>query len=184
VACDVGTLLPFVDSVIRVRFDVSSVGAGAVASIASVHSRQDPDDSNNSKVAITAVGPPVGTHTNLAVTIDDHGDPVISGRIGQANSAFTIVVRNTGLEPAASVRVQLDTLMSVFDAGCFVFRRGRLPVCDLGDIPAGGSATITVSGGYLAGVHLTTVSVTSGAIEPDYRDNVDREVTTVVPGFR
>jgi hypothetical protein len=184
VVCDAGAMNPFGSRTFRFRFDVSNVPAGAVGTTASVRSANDPDDSNNSKVAFNTVGSPFGTHTNLAVTIDDQDDPVGNISRGPPNVRFTITVRNTGSEPAANVRVEVDSFLNAIDYGCFVARQGRPPICNLGDIPAGGSAIARIAGRIsVPGLFFTIATVTSSAIESDYSDNVDIERTTVQPGF-
>ena len=120
---------------------------------------------------------------DLSITKVDDVDPVAAGD----NVTYTITVNNAGPNQASFVRVT-DTLPAgvtlVSTSGC-AEDPVAIPLCTLGDIPAGGSAsytvTVTVDPAVAAGTTLTNqVSAITSTNELNPADNSTSETTQVV----
>ena len=105
---------------------------------------------------------------------------------GAPNTELIVTVTNHGPEAAANVRVQLDgSIRLASSSPSFQSANPGAPrVAQLGDMAAGASVQLRLVGWLtLPGAYLTTVAVTSGAIDPDARNNVDSELTFVAPSL-
>jgi uncharacterized repeat protein (TIGR01451 family) len=177
-ACSLGTIAAggFAEYTVTVAVDPSTLGS-VVNSVTVATSSTESDETNNSATAETTVT----AEADLSITKMDSSDPFISG--GLQMLTYTVEVSNAGPSDASNV-VVTDTLspLAVFQStsGCQNDPFG-VPDCQLGTIPAGGSAsyTITVSVYRTDGVISNSVSVTSDASDPDGGNDWVEEDTEV-----
>lgn len=169
VTCVVGALASG-QTVVRnvVAGTTAALGDQAVTNTASIDGAEgDPNPANDVASASTQIGPAA----DVSVT---QTAPQTSPAGGQAT--FSIVARNGGPSTATGVKVSADlpagvTVESVTSAqgSCIVV--GRKITCDLGTLPNGASADVTVVVGVptdAAGQSLTsTASVSSDQPDPD-----------------
>ncbi|TMD27081.1 MAG: DUF11 domain-containing protein [Chloroflexi bacterium] len=130
----------------------------------------------------------VTTAADLAVGVTDGLGSVTAGTGGHG---YTITVSNGGPSDASGVTLA-DTWPAGFGQGAIVPSQGTCaPVgagpdftCDLGTVPAGGSATVSVAYAVPAatgsGPQVDAVSVSSPVSDPDASDNAATDSTTVV----
>jgi uncharacterized repeat protein (TIGR01451 family) len=118
---------------------------------------------------------------DLEISKVDSPDPVTVGD----NLTYTITVINLGPDAATNV-VVTDTLPSGVtfvsaSSGCV--HSAGVVTCNLGDIPAGGSVTITIVVTVTApGTISNTATVTSDTLDPNTANNSDAEPTEVQSG--
>ncbi len=123
----------------------------------------------------------VSGSADLSLTQTDSPDPVTAG----SSLLYTLEVRNDGPGDATAVRVT-DRLPDAADLVAAVPSQGGCGlscdavICDLGDLPAGAGATVTLEViPRLAGTRVNAASVTGGEIDPDLSDNQALESTGV-----
>ena len=133
-----------------------------------------------------AVGEPTA---DLGITVSDGLATVIAG--DAATHQYVITVTNAGPSDATGVLLA-DTWPADFSAGVISPSQGSCTVvgagpdfgCDLGTLPAGASATVTVpytvAADTEAGPRTEAVSVTSSVVDPSDADNAATDTTTVV----
>ena len=124
---------------------------------------------------------------DLAVTQTDSPDPVTA----RGQVTYTVAVRNDG--PADATGVTLTDVLpdAVFasaapsQGSCVRAGKGRRDgtlTCDLGSIPAGGTATVAVVvSPSREGTIVNTASVSAAQPDGDRVDNTSTETTTVLP---
>ena len=181
VHCDLGTL----ENGAGTRIDVvllpaaRSAGAMLVNSAAVSADQQDSFQSDNSSAVATEIqGTSAGADLLLAKI--DSSDPVRPG----SNLTYTLMVTNDGPADAHEVSVSdvLPTgLTLVGTAGCAQDPIG-IPLCDLGTIPAGTSASYSITTTVGDGVSDTitnSASVSSATGELNPADNLAQEETKV-----
>ena len=177
-ACSLGTIAAggFAEYTVTVAVDPSTLGS-VVNNVTVATSSTESDETNNSATAETTVT----AEADLSITKMDSSDPFISG--GLQMLTYTVEVSDAGPSDASNV-VVTDTLSPLttdpVTAGCQNDPFG-VPDCQLGTIPAGGSAsyTITVSVYRTDGVITNSVSVTSDASDPDGGNDAVEEETEV-----
>jgi uncharacterized repeat protein (TIGR01451 family) len=124
---------------------------------------------------------PLAEQADLEISKADSPDPVTVGD----NLTYTITVTNNGPDAAANV-VVTDTLPSGVtfvsaSPGCV--HAAGVVTCNLGNIPAGGSVTITIVVTVTApGTISNTATVTSDTLDPNTANNSDAEPTEVQSG--
>jgi uncharacterized repeat protein (TIGR01451 family) len=121
---------------------------------------------------------------DLSITETDSPDPVANGD----QLTYTIVVRNNGPTRALHVKVtdpqQVEASFRSASAnqGSCVFGLPEAIVCDLGTLPAGGHAVVTIK--YIAFSGPTTytncVSVSAATTDPNLANNLACSTTTVL----
>ncbi len=118
---------------------------------------------------------------DLSITKTDSADPVNAGD----SLTYTVTVDNAGPDTATNV-VVTDTLPAgvtlVSTSGCTEDPNG-VPMCSLGDIAAGGSASYTIMVSVDAatvGTITNMASVASDTDDPDTGNNMVSEDTTVI----
>ena len=133
-------------------------------------------DSPPDTVTITAIDP----LADLSISKADDVDPIIAGH----TLTYSMTVHNTGPEEAANVIVT-DTLPAgvtfVVSTGCAEDPTG-VPTCVLGIIPAGGSASFTITVVVEAGTTGTltnSATVAADTDDPDPTNNTITEDTVV-----
>lgn len=179
-ACSLGTIAAggFAEYSVTVMVDPSTIGL-ITNNVSVATSSAESDTANNSASQDTTVV----AEADLSITKTDSSDPIISG--GYQLLTYTIEVSNAGPSDATNVQVT-DTLpaVAVFEstAGCQNDPVG-VPVCQLGTIAAGASAsyTVTVSLQRSGGTISNTVSVTSDASDPNGDNDSVSETTEVIP---
>jgi uncharacterized repeat protein (TIGR01451 family) len=129
--------------------------------------------------AAAVVGP-----TDLSLTKSDSPDPVAQG----SNLTYTITVRNLGTGDATGVTVtdtlpsQVDYLSSTASAGSCQ-RTGNTVTCDLGQVNAGATATVTiVVKAKKAGTLSNTAVVASGEDTSAANNSATAATTVSKPG--
>jgi len=124
---------------------------------------------------------PLAAQADLEISKADSPDPVTVGD----NLTYTITVTNGGPDAATNV-VVTDTLPSGVtfvsaSPGCV--HSAGVVTCNLGNIPAGGSVTITIVVTVTApGTISNTATVTSDTLDPNTANNSDAEPTEVQSG--
>ncbi|OLF15956.1 hypothetical protein BU204_18790 [Actinophytocola xanthii] len=138
----------------------------------------DPDPSNNSSSADSDTT----SSAELALTMAATPDPVVPGRA----ATWTMTVDNAGPSAARDVVVTTELPAGVTarpSAGCEI--AGQRVTCALGDVAAGSSAAVEVSGlvsaGFVASAVTATATVTSGTADHDPRDDTATTSTSVRP---
>ena len=118
---------------------------------------------------------------DLSVTKTDSADPVSKG----SALTYTIVVSNQGLETATDVLL-IDALSRDVRFVSFTSTAGSCSqsngtvTCTLGDIPSGGSVTVTIDvTTRKRGTVINTVQVSTSAPDPNSANNSDTEETVV-----
>jgi uncharacterized repeat protein (TIGR01451 family) len=188
VTCSLGVLLSGAGATVRIV--VRPITAGIVTNTATTSaSETDPASGNNSATLMTTVSPPVA---DLAVEITDDPDPYIH----QLHDEFvyTVTVRNIGPDPAPGV-VLTDRLAFLLEflgasAGCTYTVTppwpGKVVTCNLGELPAGGAASIQIRVrppdlcDDLKVDYFNTATVSSSASDPNSNNNAAEERTTVL----
>jgi uncharacterized repeat protein (TIGR01451 family)/CSLREA domain-containing protein len=147
---------------------------------------QDGDGNGTATCDVGAVevgGEIVVTGADLSIKKSDSPDPVLIGNL----LTYTLTVDNDGPEDATAV-VVTDSLPSEvsFDSasssqGSCTESSGTV-TCDLGDLAAGDSATVTITATADAeGTITNSASVSSSTEDPNQGNNDDSEGTTVNP---
>jgi uncharacterized repeat protein (TIGR01451 family) len=126
----------------------------------------------------------IGVRNDLAVSMTDSPDPIDLG----LDLTYAITVTNTGPDPATGVLLtnllsaQTYFLSAIASQGT-CSNSGSLVICDLGSIPGGTAATVTVLVRPATdGVLASRVTVSRDGADP-LPGNNSAEVTTVVPGL-
>ncbi len=179
--CAIGTLAPGASATVTVV--VTPTVTGMFTLDADVTSGvPDPDPLNNHDSETTTANP----SADVSVTKTNSPDPVNPG----ADLTSTIVVTNNGPSPASGVTV-VDTLPfgALFSSAVTTqgVCAGPAPAgfdvtCNLGAIPSGGMATITVVTniqGALAGTLTNTVTVTATEADPNAANNTASATTNI-----
>ena len=119
---------------------------------------------------------------DLAVTMTDSADPVSRG----STLTYTIVVANQGAETATDVQLT-DALptksvrfVSVTSTAGSCSQSGGTITCTLGNIPSGGSVTVTINvTAKKTGTVINTVQVSTSSPDPNSANNSDTEETVI-----
>ena len=139
----------------------------------------DPNPANNNAADVDTLTP----ETDLGITKTDSADPVSPGD----PLTYTLTITNAGPSDATSVTV-VDTLPS---AVTFVSSNPPAPICDLdgatltcalGELAAGGNATVTIDvtvNGDATGVLVNTATVSGGETDPNPANNSASEPTSI-----
>ncbi len=118
---------------------------------------------------------------DLAVTKTDSADPVSRG----ATLTYTVIVTNQGPETATGVLLTdaLSTsvrFVSVASTAGSCSELDDTVTCTLGDIPNGGSVTVTINAtARRTGTAINTAQVSSLSPDPDPANNTDTEETVI-----
>ena len=178
--CNLGTIASGGSAEFTVTVLVDPSVTGLITNNVSVTtSSTESNTANNSATQDTTVV----AEADLSITKMDSSDPIISG--GNQLLVYTIEVSNAGPSDATNVLVT-DTLpaIAIFQStsGCQNDPVG-VPVCQLGTIAAGDSAsyTITVMLQRAGGTISNSVSVTSDASDPTAGNDSVVETTEVTP---
>jgi len=178
--CSLGTIASGGSAEYTVTVMVDASTTGLITNNVSVAtSSTESDTTNNTATQDTTVV----AEADLSITKMDSSDPIVSG--GSQLLIYTIEVSNAGPSDATNVLVT-DTLpaVAVFEstAGCLNDPVG-VPVCQLGTVAAGASAsyTVTVSLQRSGGTISNSVSVTSDATDPTGDNDSVSETTDVIP---
>jgi uncharacterized repeat protein (TIGR01451 family) len=142
---------------------------------------ESPPGSKVSRYQFARLIRPLAAQADLEISKADSPDPVTVGD----NLTYTITVTNNGPDAAANV-VVTDTLPSGVtfvsaSPGCV--HAAGVVTCNLGNIPAGSSVTITIVVTVTApGTISNTATVTSDTLDPNTANNSDAEPTEVQSG--
>jgi uncharacterized repeat protein (TIGR01451 family) len=167
-------------------FQLRADAAGTYTVVGSVDGDQpDPNLSNNTDTGTVTVSPAA----DLSVVITESADPATPGQ----RLSYTVEVTNSGPSPATAVDLTdgwsttvpggvLLLSFSVSQGTCS--RAGEATLsCQLGGMPTGGTATLTVvlrpRG---TGTVTNTASVTGAEFDGDTSNNLDTEDTTIGRG--
>jgi len=181
VICSLGTIPVggFVNVIIVVRPNAP----GIITNTAEVTAAEDdPDLTNNQDSEDTEVQ----GIADLSIVKADQPDPVVVGQ----DLSYTLVVTNNGPSLATNV-VLSDTLPSgvifvsaVPSQGSCTYAAGAV-TCNLGTIPNGGTATVTITIQPTVnniGTIVNVAEVMSDALDPNPNNNQDDEPTQVLSG--
>ena len=151
---------------------------GLVTSFSSDASNLVPSDSNFVTDIFVHDDRPAA---DLSVTKTDSADPVSRG----SALTYTIVVTNQGLEPATDVLLT-DPLsrsvrfVSVTSTAGSCSQSDDIVTCALGEIPSGGSVTVTIDvTARRRGTVINTVQVSTSSPDPNSANNTDTEETVI-----
>jgi uncharacterized repeat protein (TIGR01451 family) len=161
---------------------ITATAAGIIGNTTSVSTgANDPVAGNNSATANTTVTSP---EADVAVTKMDSPDPI---NLGQGNITYTLVVTNNGPGSASNVMLT-DTLpmgvtfVSVMPAAPICAQAAGVVTCNVGNLAAMGSMTITIIVTPTAAGTLTNnASVTATETDPTPANNMVSAQTTVNP---
>lgn len=183
VTCDLG-ILPN-GSAATVVLVVRPEVAGSlinVATAAPTPSDLDPDPTNNVAVESTTVAGGSGSGADLTISKSDAPDPVRPG----STLNYTITVQHVGTEAASGVTVadilpfQTEVLSVISSQGSCSTPIPLILTCSVGDLVAGGSATIQIAvrpDGE--GTIVNTATVGSTSFDPNPLNNVSATSTNV-----
>ena len=179
--CSLGSIAAggFAEYTMTVAVDPSMGGYIAInTAVVTTSSTESNTDNNTATQDTTMIA-----EADLSITKMDSSDPFISG--GFQMLVYTIEVSNAGPSDATNV-VVTDTLSSlaIFDStsGCQNDPVG-VPDCYLGTIPAGGSASYTITVQVLrsGGTIFNSASVNSDASDGTGGNDSVVETTEVIP---
>ncbi len=166
VSCDLGDLAvgEVVTITVVVKIDADEVGSTLTNTVQANSDQPDPTPADATDTAATAV---IGS-VDLVLSKTASPSPAQPGR----QLIYTIQVQNLGPSDAANVTVS-DPLLAAFSLTSVTSSQGgcaSLP-CNLGTIPAGGSATVTLAGMVDSNasadlVNTATVTSTTPVINP------------------
>jgi uncharacterized repeat protein (TIGR01451 family) len=175
VTCPIGTLAAGASRAVVVNLEPQAVGT--VSFTASVTGTgTDPDTANNSETETTTVSV---RPTDLAVTMSAPATAAAGGSI-----AYTATVTNNAVVAADAVTVVLTVPAggSFVSASAACGAPGPAVSCNLGTIPAGGTATVTLTVTAGApGQYASTATVSGSAPDPAGANN-SATATTKVAG--
>ncbi|MGH2764478.1 MAG: hypothetical protein ACRDKA_00975, partial [Actinomycetota bacterium] len=183
VTCDLG-IIPD-GSVATVVLVVRPEAAGSLmnaASAAPTPADFDPDPTDNVAVESTTVDGGSGSGADLAISKSDAPDPVAPG----STLNYTVTVQNVGVEDAAGVTA-IDLLPAQAEVLSITSSQGTcgtpiplIATCSLGDLAAGGSATIQIAVRPDAeGTIVNTATVGSTSFDPNPLNNASGTSTNV-----
>ncbi|WP_134765679.1 DUF11 domain-containing protein, partial [Nocardioides sp. 1609] len=181
VACELGNVAPGATVTVTVvgRLDPSYTG-GAVANTASATTTTpDPTPGNNTS---TATFTPATAQADLVVDKTTVTNPVVPGRPVE----YRVTVTNNGPSDAVGV-VLADAVPSTITGVAATPSQGTCTTtvsCALGTVPAGSTATVTVTGVVVAGAVGTvtnSATVSSGTADPTPGNNTGSTSDTVQP---
>ena len=182
--CALGNLDAFGSATISASYTVpATTPAGSQTNTATATSNTpSPGPSYNASKTVTVV-----TSADLSVTQSDGVTTVTAG--DGITRTYTITVGNKGPSMAASATLT-DTWPSGFTLGNLTSSQGRCTsdgsffTCALGNLDAGGSATVsasyTVPATTPAGNQTNTATVTSNTPSPSSSNNTTGKTTTVL----
>jgi hypothetical protein len=174
--CQTGSLAAGASRTFAFQATARAPGTATIsAAIAPNETAVDLTAANNSAVASIAVRP-LG---DVVVTVTDSVDPATVN----ANFNYRIDVRNTGPDEMTNVGVNFTTtanISTVVATQGSCFRSGNAGTCNLASVPAGVTASITVTaaGGAPGTMSLQATATTDGA-DPTSSNNSAQENTTV-----
>ncbi len=169
VSCSLGDMLAGANATITIVVDVDPFRRPPLLNTATVTGNETDDvPSNNSAEEPTAIA----AETDLSITKSDDPDPVVAGN--QIN--YTIVVTNLGSSGSNEAEMVDDLPPGVSfvsatasqGTGCAYNEVQHQVVCDLGNIPPGGTANVNV----VVGVDPTT----TGGDNPETPDTTETDV--------
>ncbi|HYR83490.1 MAG TPA: DUF11 domain-containing protein, partial [Terriglobia bacterium] len=181
--CSLGDLAAGASATVSASYTVPSTApAGTQTNTASVTSDTTDSTTSNNTAGDTTT---VVTAADLAVT---NTDGITTVAILRGSQTYRITVTNAGPSMAAGV-ILTDSWPSGFSRGTTTASQGSCTgsggdfTCSLGNLAAGGSATITVNYSVrlttLPGPQTNTVSVTSSTSDPNSSHNTASDTTTV-----
>ena len=175
--CDLGTLNPGGVATVNIRVRVNSnTSEGTLANQVIVGTDTPDDPANNTATVSTAVQ----TQADLSLTLRDEPDPVVAGTL----LTYTLTLTNAGPSDARGVQVTL-TLPSGLTILGLSPSQGTcgMSTCALGDVPAGGTATLLlqarVNAGTPAGSLTLSAQASASTPDPNPANNTAAETTTV-----
>jgi uncharacterized repeat protein (TIGR01451 family) len=175
--CDLGTLNPGGVATVNIRVRVNSnTSEGTLANQVIVGTDTPDDPANNTATVSTAVQ----TQADLSLTLRDEPDPVVAGTL----LTYTLTLTNAGPSDARGVQVTL-TLPSGLTVLGLSPSQGTcgMSTCALGDVPAGGTATLLlqarVNAGTPAGSLTLSAQASASTPDPNPANNTAAETTTV-----
>jgi uncharacterized repeat protein (TIGR01451 family) len=176
VTCDLGTLASGGSASVQVK--VRPQNAGTITNRASVEGNvKDTNPANDSDTETTTVQ----AGADLEIVKSDSPDPAAIGKL----LTYTLTVRNHGPSDATGVVVtdrlpsRVNFVSASASQGTCAFSKGTV-TCQLGSIPSGGSATVTIRvTPRNVGALSNTASVKATQQDPASASNSDTESTTV-----
>ena len=185
VVCNLGTIPGGGTATIKLIARANTNASGTVTNQVCVSTTTlETNTANNCDTETTTILPPPPTPTPPPPSVDitvvkiDQPDPVVAG----ANLTYFITVTNFGPDTANAV-VAVDNMPSEVSLIAATPSQGTCTqTCNLGAIPAGGTATISLIVRVNPGTEgsiTNSVCVSTTTNEPDQSNNCDDETTTV-----
>ena len=178
VTCDVGSIATGASAMVTVQVTVDPGTTGPITNSASVAgSETDPNAANNNATETSAVV----AETDLSITKSGSPDPIVAG----STLTYVVTVTNNGPSDATGVTI-VDTLppgVAFVSASADCSEVSGTVTCDVGSLPSGASASVTVQVTVDAG---TTGSITNSAsvagseTDPVTSNNSATDTTAVV----
>jgi uncharacterized repeat protein (TIGR01451 family) len=174
ITCRVDVMKPGATSDVDVAYTPTSMMKMDVSSTISAH-----EGDNVSSNDIAQASTFVGHFADLAVSLVDTADPVMTGQ----SFDYRVTVTNAGNDAATSVTLTLTTAATVTSVvasqGTCTNASGKIQ-CTLDTIAAGGQATITITASTAAsGTIAASAVVAAAGEEPSIADNSATQSTTV-----
>ena len=153
ISCDVGTLAAGSVATATIDVTTSAESCDEVVNTSTVDSNeQEPENSNEVTVGVVCEAAPGGPDMIIEKSAEVEGQPISSIAIGESYD-YVLTVSNTGDATATGVMVtdNLDDELTIdgissSQGTCSITDPANNHIaCDLGEIDAGGSATVTVN---------------------------------------
>jgi uncharacterized repeat protein (TIGR01451 family) len=184
VQCNLGDMADGDEATVTVVATVTATDPGVVSAVntASVtSSTEDPDPSNDTSTTSVDVPPTA----DVSITKAASPDPLDT----TAPASYTLTAHNDGPQTAVDVAITAplppEFTPTGLPAGCAHTPADNTVVCDLGDIPDGGDAAVTITGTLAPSAAATFLSnsavVDSATGDPDRRNNSTTNTTLVIP---
>ncbi len=178
VTCSAGTLAPGATKTFKIVTKIGGSVTQRIVNTADATSKtEDPNPGNNTATTETPIGP----KTDLQITKTPSVPSIVAG--GQV--MYTLVVTNNGPSDATGVTVS-DALPNGLTLAALKGSQGSCAMatgtCNLGSLPAGGSAQVLVTANVAAGAGgslKNAAKVTGDQPDPNPNNNTDEATITV-----
>lgn len=177
---DLGTLAAGASATVNLVVQTGAGSSGTIVDEAQVTSQESDPNTDAESTLIPVV---VETNADVSVALAESPSPALAG----GELTYTMTVANHGPDGAPDVVATmpiapgLSFVSATSDIGNVTLSNGQV-VADLGDMPAGGRAAVTIIlRASAAGTVTETATVSSETIDPNPGDETSSVTTTVDP---